>query len=75
MVDTGIQFHSLTAEENLARLESSLRGLDKNEAEKRLNRFGFNELKIQPKISALKIFLSQFSSPLIWILILKDKVI
>ena len=70
MVDTGIQFHSLTAEENLARLESFLRGLDKNEAEKRLNRFGFNELKIQPKISALKIFLSQFSSPLIWILIL-----
>lgn len=51
-------------------LGSSERGLSAGEAAERLKRFGPNSLPEQEPISRLKIFLHQFQSPLIYILIL-----
>ncbi len=50
-------------------LSTSEKGLSSSEAQERLKRFGLNELKETKKISALKIFLRQFASPVVWILI------
>jgi len=45
------------------------RGLSSLEARKRLSKYGKNEIQKQKKASGLKIFLSQFTSPLILLLI------
>lgn len=47
----------------------SHQGLNESEAQKRLQEFGYNQLIEQPKVSALYLFLSQFSSVIVWILI------
>ncbi|MFH1275667.1 MAG: calcium-translocating P-type ATPase, SERCA-type [Candidatus Woesearchaeota archaeon] len=50
-------------------LKSTSKGLTSHEAEQRLNKHGFNELKKEDNISIFKIFLEQFTSPLVWILL------
>jgi Ca2+-transporting ATPase len=50
-------------------LGTNEKGLSSSEAKIRLAQYGFNEIKETKKISALKIFLSQFTSPVVWILI------
>jgi Ca2+-transporting ATPase len=45
------------------------RGLTKDEAERRLKKFGPNQLEKKKKISGLSIFLSQFDDFIIWVLI------
>lgn len=45
------------------------RGLSTNEAQKRLQEFGLNQLLEQQKVSVLHLFLDQFSSLIVWILI------
>ena len=45
-------------------------GLSGNEAQRRLAEYGSNEIKSQKKVSAFTIFLAQFSSPLVLLLIL-----
>ncbi|HDK41765.1 MAG TPA: hypothetical protein ENG87_00165, partial [Candidatus Pacearchaeota archaeon] len=45
------------------------RGLSNKEAKKRLSKYGLNEIERRKKINTLKIFISQFKSPLILILI------
>lgn len=47
----------------------SHQGLNRNEAEKRLQEFGPNQLLDQQKISSLHIFFNQFSHLIVWILI------
>ena len=49
--------------------EKTIQGLSSAEANKRLKIYGENEIKREKKVSAIKIFLSQFSSPLILLLI------
>lgn len=44
-------------------------GLSESEAQKRLQEFGYNQLIEQQKVSVLNLFLSQFSSVIVWILI------
>src|SRR3989338_7209489 len=44
-------------------------GLSSNEAQNRLRKFGENQLPEQKRVSPLKLFLSQFSSFIVWILI------
>jgi len=44
-------------------------GLSQEEAEKRLEKYGENELKEEEKVSVLRLFISQFKSVLIIILI------
>ncbi len=51
-------------------LETSEAGLDSAEASKRLKKYGLNKLPEEKKVSILKIFLTQFKSPLIYVLLL-----
>lgn len=50
-------------------VDSSREGLSDQEAKKRLDEFGFNQLPIGKKKGPVRIFLSQFSDFMIWILI------
>src|SRR5512132_2426083 len=62
-------WHSQSAEELLAQLGSSATGLSAQEAAQRLATKGPNKLKEGKRISPLQIFLGQFKSLIIWILI------
>ena len=62
-------WHSLSAEEVLEDLNSAATGLSVAEAATRLAANGPNELKEGEPISPLQIFLDQFKSLIIWILI------
>ena len=63
-------FHSLNISEALKNLESSKSGLTTKEAEKRLKKYGPNEFSKEKKFSTLKLLISQFKDPLIYILII-----
>ncbi|MEO5954069.1 MAG: cation-translocating P-type ATPase [Nitrospiraceae bacterium] len=65
----GEAWHNRSAEEVLAQLGSSATGLSATEAGQRLAANGPNELKEGKRISPLLIFLGQFKSLIIWILI------
>jgi len=60
---------SLSIESVLARLNSSLNGLSQEEADRRLLRFGLNELARKKKRAAIVEFILLFRSPLILILL------
>ena len=62
-------WHNLSAAEVLAQLGTAATGLSASEAALRLATNGPNELKEGKRISALQIFLGQFKSLIIWILI------
>lgn len=62
-------FWALSAHETFAALKSTGTGLSQNEAKERLSVFGKNVLEDTRTINKIKIFLSQFKSPLIFILI------
>jgi Ca2+-transporting ATPase len=62
-------WHNQSAEAVLAQLASASEGLSSHEAAQRLAANGPNELKEGKRISPLQIFLGQFKSLLIWILI------
>ena len=65
----GEAWHSQSAEEVLAKLGSATTGLSAQEAAQRLATNGPNELKEGKRISPLQIFLGQFKSLIVWILI------
>lgn len=67
MMETEV--HSLSSDAVISLLSSSKNGILQKEAEERLNKYGLNELKEKKKASVLRLFLSQFNSILIWILI------
>ena len=52
-----------------AELKATEKGLSQHEAEQRLKQYGLNEIKEGKKISPLEIFIGQFKSVVIWILI------
>jgi P-type Ca2+ transporter type 2C len=62
-------WHSHSAEDVLAQLGSAATGLSGTEAAQRLAADGPNELREGKRISPLQIFLGQFKSLIIWILI------
>jgi Ca2+-transporting ATPase len=62
-------WHRRSAEDALAQLGSVAAGLSAQEAAKRLAADGPNELQEGPRISPLRMFLSQFKSLIIWLLI------
>lgn len=65
-----MNFHAKSAEEVLRHFHTKKTGLTNSEVEKRLEKFGKNELpKAKENVTRFKIFLSQFKSPLIIILI------
>jgi len=64
------QFHTKEADSVILELKTSRdTGLTSDEAENRLHQYGLNTIREEKKISAFKIILDQFKSPLIWILI------
>jgi P-type Ca2+ transporter type 2C len=65
----GNNWHNLTIEEALGELNSSRSGLSRDEAKDRLQRHGPNELVEKGKRPAILVFVRQFASPLIYILL------
>jgi len=63
-----VPWHHVTPEEALARLGSAPGGISEEEAERRLRERGPNVLPEKGRRSLLGIFLSQFKSPLIYLL-------
>ena len=63
-------FWSMSVEETLKILETKTEGLTEEEVRKRTGVFGLNEIKDGQTFSGLKLFLNQFRSPLIFILLL-----
>jgi len=64
-----IQWHSLEPEIVLERLHATRNGLDAQEARERLAQYGENVLPARKPPTLLGIFLRQFKSPLIYILL------
>ena len=64
-----MDFYSRTEKEVLLGLNTSTAGLASKEAAQRLKKYGPNELKEKKKISAFSIFLGQFKSFIVYILI------
>ncbi|NLV27788.1 MAG: HAD-IC family P-type ATPase [Methanomicrobiales archaeon] len=65
----GISWHSLPEQAILEKLATGNEGLTSKEAGSRIQEFGKNELPEGKKTSVITIFLSQFKSPLIYVLI------
>jgi Mg2+-importing ATPase len=63
-------FWSIPREELLKRLETTPQGLSGTEAQRRLERYGPNLIKPRRRMGAVTIFLNQFKSPIIIILII-----
>ncbi|MFN3479451.1 MAG: cation-translocating P-type ATPase, partial [Thermodesulfovibrionales bacterium] len=65
-----MKWYQLSVKEVLQRLEASENGLSNAEAKQRIAHYGPNKLAEEEKISKLKILLHQFTSPLIYILLI-----
>ncbi len=64
-----VGWNELEAKQVLKELQTSEKGLSEQEAQARLLKYGTNELKEEKKISPIEIFLNQFKSILVIILI------
>ena len=62
-------WHALELQEVFERLKTSMRGLSRHEAEKRLREYGPNELEEEERASVLTLLLDQLRSPLILVLV------
>ncbi|MDO8626966.1 MAG: cation-transporting P-type ATPase, partial [Candidatus Diapherotrites archaeon] len=63
------EYYNFSPEQALKELNSSEKGLTETEAQKRLLQFGLNKLEEKKEFSAMKAFISQFTSFLVIILI------
>jgi Mg2+-importing ATPase len=66
---TPAAYWSLSPEQLLAALHTTENGLNHTDAEQRLKQYGLNALTVQRPATALGLFLNQFKSPLVLILI------
>ena len=64
-----LAFHALPAEEVAQQLETRPEGLSREEARRRLQQFGPNEIEAIKPLSIPELVLHQFTSPLIYILL------
>jgi len=64
-----MKFHHLTSQEVLKHFSSEINGLGEGEAQKRLAQYGPNEIARKREISLARIFLSQFNSFIVYILV------
>ena len=67
--DDARRWYSMGAEEVLEELETGDDGLSQPEAERRLDRHGRNRIRESERISAWRILLDQFTSPLVYVLL------
>ena len=65
-----MNWHNLAVEEVLKNLDSTRSGLSEETAKERVNQYGLNELTSKGKTPAVVVFLRQFASPLIYILLI-----
>lgn len=65
-----MHWYQINLKEIYQRLNTSERGLTSEEVKRRLEKYGANKLAEEKDINKLKIFLHQFASPLIYILII-----
>lgn len=63
-------WQALTIEEVFKKLETTTEGLNRYEAERRLRRFGYNEISLAKKGNFWGLFFKQFRSPLVYILLI-----
>lgn len=63
------KWHSLDIKTIVNKLKSAKNGLSQETAQKRLQKYGLNEIPQEKKVSAFMIFLSQFNNSLVYILI------
>jgi len=63
------QWHSLSSDEALQALNSRRSGLSETEAKERVLQYGLNELKGKKKTPPILVFLRQFLSPLVYVLL------
>jgi Ca2+-transporting ATPase len=64
-----MNWYQLTTKETFEKLKASENGLSDSEIKERLLQFGPNKFIEEEKISRLKILIHQFTSPLIYILL------
>ncbi|MCW4052771.1 MAG: cation-translocating P-type ATPase [Candidatus Bathyarchaeota archaeon] len=69
MIELSSPWHATKEEEVVRNLETSLAGLSLEEANIRLTKFGYNELKKRKKTTTLQIFLDQFRNIFVLMLI------
>lgn len=65
-----MKWYQLSIKEIYQQLNTHEKGLTSQEAQKRLIQYGYNRIQEEDKINRLKIFLHQFASPLIYILLI-----
>ncbi len=65
-----VMWHGLGKNEAIKKLDSNEQGISSYEADLRLKKYGYNQIKEIHKIKPLVIFLKQFNSLLVYILIL-----
>ena len=63
-------WHSIALEKIFEEIKSARNGLSEQEAQERLERFGKNSLPQEKQYSKIRLFFSQFNSPLMYILFL-----
>ena len=63
-------YHSMDVKDVFKGLKSSKEGLSDKEAKKRIDEYGLNAIKDEKKISAIEIFINQFKSFLVILLLL-----
>ncbi len=64
-----MNWYQISTKDIYHQLKTSEKGLSSQEVEKRLKEYGYNKLTEEERINKLKIFIHQFASPLIYILI------
>lgn len=64
-----LNWHQLEPQVVLEKLFTSIKGLTEEEARFRLKEFGPNKIAVEKKVSKIKLFLSQFNNPIIYVLI------
>ncbi|HLF55108.1 MAG TPA: calcium-translocating P-type ATPase, SERCA-type [Candidatus Nanoarchaeia archaeon] len=64
-----VEYYLLSGKEVLEQLDSSEKGLSSSEAEERLKIHGYNKIREVERVSPFWIFLGQFKSPIVWILL------
>ncbi|MEI6091360.1 MAG: magnesium-translocating P-type ATPase [bacterium] len=69
VIQESLPFWSISTEDMLQKFKSNLKGLSSQDARKRLARYGSNLLKPKKNTNLLTLFLAQFKSPLILILL------
>ncbi len=64
-----VEYYLLPEKEVLAELKASEKGLSSAEAAERLKVYGYNQIREEAHVHPFWIFLGQFKSPIVWILL------